>query len=881
VLFIIKFVKLQKLSNLNNIKKMKNLITILSMILMVSITFAQQSGVVVDENNDPLPGASVVIKGTTTGTTTDFDGKFSIDIDQGDVIVVSYVGFSTNELSYDGGDLVVTLTEGETLDEVLVTGNRSKPRTAIDSAVPIDNIKTSDVQNVGEASIERALTFSIPSFNSQDQAISDATAGFSPADLRGLGPSRTLVLINGKRVNQQAQAYLNRTPGKGEVGINLKSIPLAAVERIEVLRDGASSQYGSDAMSGVMNFILKKDSAFSTISAGTGITSEGDGFQFNMDYNTTLPFGNGGRINLTLAYTDQEKTNRAGSPGLNAVDESTARQNEIDFAANDPTLGMIVGRPDLQQKTIFANITHPVGENAEFYMTHGYSERWNRSFAYYRFPGWRQDVADANFLTSAPEDFVGYHPTFEGDIKDFFNVVGIDLDLGNDWMMDLSVTHGKNSIYYTVNRSVNRDYLADNGWSPTSFKPGGYAFSNLIQNADLTKSFSDQVSFSAGVEYKTEKFEAFPGDPFSRYGGGSDSFAGISLDQEGEWDRNNVAVYSGVDVDFSDDLLVSAAVRYEDFSDFGSNFSWKMASRYKLGDKSAVRASYSTGFRAPSLHQKYLSNTQYIIVAGSSEPLLQGTLQNGSPEALALGIKDLFAETSQNLTAGITFGNGSNFSGSVDFYSINVDDRILFTSQLQGAEGSDLSQTLSDAGLYAVQAWINAGNTKTTGLDFVLNWRGDNLDLGLIGNFNETTLESIDTPSELAGVNIFTREEAGLITNSRPKSKIILTADYSTDRWDMGVYNTHFGEVTVTAPESGGDDQALAAKLITDFRLSYKFTPQLSLNGIVNNAFDVYPDETLASTNTAQAGGRFRYSSEVQQHGQLGRNYSLSLNYKF
>ena len=860
---------------------MKNLITMLSMILMVSITFAQQSGVVVDENNDPLPGASVVIKGTTTGTTTDFDGKFSIDIDQGDVILVSYVGFSTNELSYDGGDLVVTLTEGETLDEVLVTGNRSKPRTAIDSAVPIDNIKTSDVQNVGEASIERALTFSIPSFNSQDQAISDATAGFSPADLRGLGPSRTLVLINGKRVNQQAQAYLNRTPGKGEVGINLKSIPLAAVERIEVLRDGASSQYGSDAMSGVMNFILKKDSAFSTISAGTGITSEGDGFQFNMDYNTTLPFGNGGRINLTLAYTDQEKTNRAGSPGLNEVDESTARQNEIDFAANDPTLGMIVGRPDLQQKTIFANITHPVGENAEFYMTHGYSERWNRSFAYYRFPGWRQDVADANFLTSAPEDFVGYHPTFEGDIKDFFNVVGIDLDLGNDWMMDLSVTHGKNSIYYTVNRSVNRDYLADNGWSPTSFKPGGYAFSNLIQNADLTKSFSDQVSFSAGVEYKTEKFEAFPGDPFSRYGGGSDSFAGISLDQEGEWDRNNVAVYSGVDVDFSDDLLVSAAVRYEDFSDFGSNFSWKMASRYKLSDKSAVRASYSTGFRAPSLHQKYLSNTQYIIVAGSSEPLLQGTLQNGSPEALALGIKDLFAETSQNLTAGITFGNGSNFSGSVDFYSINVDDRILFTSQLQGAEGSDLSQTLSDAGLYAVQAWINAGNTKTTGLDFVLNWRGDNLDLGLIGNFNETTLESIDTPSELAGVNIFTREEAGLITNSRPKSKIILTADYSTDRWDMGVYNTHFGEVTVTAPESGGDDQALAAKLITDFRLSYKFTPQLSLNGIVNNAFDVYPDETLASTNTAQAGGRFIYSSEVQQHGQLGRNYSLSLNYKF
>lgn len=857
---------------------MKNLIILL---LMTTFVFAQQSGMVVDQNNEPLPGASVVIKGTTTGTTTDFDGKFSINISQGDVLIVSYVGFSTNEVTFDGGDLTVVLNEGEALDEVLVTGNRSKPRTAIDSAVPIDNIRTESVLNVGEASIERALTFSIPSYNSQDQAISDATAGFSPADLRGLGPSRTLVLINGKRVNQQAQAYLNRTPGKGEVGINLKSIPLAAVERIEVLRDGASSQYGSDAMAGVMNFILKEDSAFSTLSAGTGITSEGDGFQFNLDYNTTFAFGDGGRINLTVAYTDQEKTNRAGSPGLDAVDTSTARQNEIDFASNDPTLGMIVGRPDLQQKTIFANITHPVGENAKFYMTHGYSERWNRSFAYYRFPGWRRDVADVGFLTPTPEDFVGYHPTFEGDIKDFFNVVGVDFDLANGWNLDLSVTHGKNSIFYTVNRSVNRDYLSDNGWSPTTFKPGGYAFSNIIQNADLTKSFSDQVSFSAGVEYKTEKFEAFPGDPFSRYGGGSDSFAGISLDQEGEWDRNNLAVYSGLDVDLSEKLLISGAVRYEDFSDFGSNVSAKIASRYKLSNQSAVRASFSTGFRAPSLHQKYLSNTQYIIVAGSDEPLLQGTLQNGTEAVRALGIKDLFAETSQNLTAGFTFGNGSNFSGSVDFYSINVDDRILFSSQISG-DGNPSVQTLLDqAGVVSVQAWINAGNTKTTGLDFVLNWKSDTIDLGLIGNFNETEIESIDTPSELAGVNIFAREEAGLIINSRPKSKIIMTADYDTDRWEMGMYNTHFGEVTVTAPESGGEDQALSAKLITDFRLAYKFTPQLTLSGIVNNAFDVYPDVTLASTNTSQAGSRFVYSSEVQQQGQLGRNYSLSLNYRF
>jgi iron complex outermembrane recepter protein len=217
---------------------MKNTCLLL-MLLFTAVAVSQTTGVVKDNNGNPLPGASVTIKGTTVGTTTDFDGVFSINANQGDVIQISYVGFETQEIDFTGDALTVTLQEGLSLDEVLVTGNRSKPRTAIDSAVPIDNIRTADIMNVGEASIERALTFAIPSFNAQDQAISDATAGFAPADIRGLGPSRTLVLINGKRVNQQSQAYLNRTPGKGEVGVNLKSIPIAAVERIEVLRDGA------------------------------------------------------------------------------------------------------------------------------------------------------------------------------------------------------------------------------------------------------------------------------------------------------------------------------------------------------------------------------------------------------------------------------------------------------------------------------------------------------------------------------------------------------------------------------------------------------------------------------------------------------------------
>lgn len=205
-----------------------------------------------------------------------------------------------------------------------------------------------------------------------------------------------------------------------------------------------------------------------------------------------------------------------------------------------------------------------------------------------------------------------------------------------------------------------------------------------------------------------------------------------------------------------------------------------MASRYKISDSTAARASISTGFRAPSLHQRYLSNTQFIIVAGSPEPLLQGTLRNGSDEARALGFRDLFAEKSLNLTTGITFGNKSNFSGSLDLYYIRVNDRILLSSQISG-EGNQSVQTLfSNAGVVSIQGWINAGNTNTKGLDIVLNWKTNNLNLGLAGNINETKINSIDTPEELKGVNIFTREEAGLIINSRPKYKFSLTADYNS-----------------------------------------------------------------------------------------------------
>ena len=881
---------------------MKRITLVLLAMFSISLSFAQSTvnGTITDSNNEPLPGANVIEKGTTNGTSADFNGKFSLNVKEGAVLVVSFAGFEQKEVAVKGrSNITIVLSEGLQLDEIVVTGSRTKPRTILDSPVPIDNIDVSELQKSGKPTLDRMLTFKVPSFNSQNQAISDATAHYDPADLRGLGPSRTLVLVNGKRKNQSAQVYLNRTPGKGEVGVDLKSIPTAAIERVEVLRDGASALYGSDAIAGVMNIILKKDAQYSTFTSKAGITSERDGFNFSSDFNTAFGFGNGGFVNVTLGYYKQAITNRAGI----AADTGSTPRDRAWLAAN-PTAKMTVGQPEMEKKDLFVNMEHPIGDNSTLYSFHGYTTRDGKSFAYYRAPYWRNDVANANFLVGNSENFAGYQPTFETVIDDHINAVGIKFPIAEGWNADASVTYGSNDVDVTVNNSVNRQYLADHGTSPRTFNTGGYRFTNVVGNFDVNTQLSDAVGLALGLEYKKESFRAFEGDPLSYYlssdpaviasgvPGNSDSFAGIKPEEAGVWSRNNFAFYTQLEYDVNEDLLLGVAGRYENYSDAGTNFSWKANGRYKLGSKGAFRASYSTGFRAPTLHQSHITLSQYIIVAGSAEPLLQGTLANNNPAVQALGVPTLTHEISKNLSAGLTYKFNPNFSGSIDFYQIKVDDRVLFSSQI-GFDGDDattnpVEQILNNNNVTAVQFFINAGDTKTTGADIVLNYRnlmkGENgrLNASFAANFNKTTIDAINTPQILkdAGYDIFDRQEQGLITNSRPRSKMILGLNYVTDKWDWAFNNTRFGEVTVTAPASG-IDQVLSAKISTDLSFGYKLTDMITFNGGINNIFDVYPDVTLASTKTAQAGSRFKYSSEVQQLGQLGTNFTLGLNVQF
>jgi len=873
--------------------KLKNVLKFLTFAfaLFLSSTLAAQTikGKVTDSSGEGLPYMNIVEKGNTSnGIVSSDNGEFSITVGSLPTsLVVSSMGFETKTVNVtDASYLTIVVNEDNALDEVVVTGSRNKPRTILDSPVPIDNIDVAELVQSGKPTLDRMLTFKVPSFNSQNQAISDATAHYDPADLRGLGPSRTLVLINGKRKNQSAQVYLNRTPGKGEVGVDLKSIPTAAIERVEVLRDGASAIYGSDAIAGVMNIILKKDVEYSTFSTKAGITSEQDGFSLSSDFNTAFGFGDGGFVNVTLGYYKQETTNRAG-----IASDVGSTPRDIAWLAANPRAGMTVGQPAMEKKDLFVNMEHPIGDNSTLYSFHGYTTRDGQSFAYYRAPYWRNDVADANFITKNPNDFIGYQPTFETKINDYINAIGVKFPIAEGWNADASVTYGSNDIDVTVNNSVNRDYLADNGTSPRTFNPGGYAFTNIVGNFDVNSQLSDALGLALGMEFKQESFKAIEGNPLSYYGAGSDSFAGIKPDEAGKWSRNNLALYTQLDYDVNEKLLLGVAGRYEDFTDAGSNFSWKANGRYKLGSKGALRASYSTGFRAPTLHQTHITLSQYIIVAGSSEPLLQGTLANDNPAVQALGVPSLTHEISKNLSAGLTYKFDRNFSASVDFYQIQVDDRVLFSSQI-GSDGDDtttnpVEQILQANNVVAVQVFINAGDTKTTGADVVLNYR--NIEMGegklhasFAANFNKTTIDAINTPQTIAdaGYDIFDRQEQGLITNSRPRSKMILGLNYVGDVWDVSLNNSRFGEVTVTAPASG-TDQELSAKITTDLGLGYKLTDRITFNANINNIFDVYPDVTKASTGTSQAGSRFMYSSEVQQLGQLGTNYMVGINYQF
>lgn len=846
---------------------------------------------------EPMPDANLAIKNTLQGTTADDEGNFTLQVKSLPVtLIISYIGYQTFEVvvSEDATVKVALVEISLEAEDMVVVGSRFVPRTAITSPVPIDNIKSDALVSTGQLTFDKMLTYAVPAFNSTQQVISDATAHFDPADLRGLGPSRTLVLVNGKRKNPSSLVYINDTPGKGEVGVDMKSIPTAAIERIEVLRDGASAQYGSDAIAGVINIVLKDDPQGTDVQFFTGVMDEGDGDFRGYSLNTGLKLGGSGFLNVTHTFTDQDKTNRAGNPCGGDVDLDTCdglfggliglvdTDEERAWLRENPDLSMLVGLPNTTSSDIFYNSKLSLQGNAELYSFGGLQYRRGVSYALHRVPYWVDDPH--NFYHEPGEPYDGFHPTFDSDIFDNSLTVGTR-GQKRGWDFDISNTYGKNKVDYTVRRSLNTDMGAE---SPTTFRVGGYEFSNNVTDLNVARRLYN-ATLSLGSEFRTENFVAKAGEEASYFGSGTQSFPGLQPQNEIDAFRYNIGIYSDIALDLNEDLLVGGAARFENYSDFGDNFTWKINGRYKLmEDKVSMRASSSTGFRAPSLHQIYLSNIQTLVSGGTVSN--QGTFNNESTVLRALKVPQLKDEDAFNITAGVALQPMPALFLSLDVYQVDVDDRILYSSSIASDDQSTVvGQILDQYSITSLKFFINAVNTRTRGIDFVANYSlilgGGDLDVSLAANFNDTEIEGkVKTPAPIAaaGVDIFDRKEQSRILSARPEDKISLGLTYERGDLTASLNNTRFGAVTWQHATDPAMDQTFASKVITDLNLHYQYSEVLGIGLGANNLLNVYPDKIDNKGDVlTNLGGRFQYPWEVNQFGSNGIVTSAKVNLSF
>jgi iron complex outermembrane receptor protein len=894
-------------------------IALFLLMLTTSFTFAQKdvSGKVTDDSGAGLSGVNVKEKGTNNASSTDFDGVFKMKVKDGATLVFSYVGFSKIEKSTEGVskvDVTMSATNNDTqLQDIVVVGTRTAPRSNTTSALPVDVLTAKDLTSTGQATFDKALQYRIPSFNTVQTPVNDATSLLDPYEIRNMGPSRTLILINGKRKNMSSLVYTQTSPGRGETGADISAIPQDAIERVEILRDGASAQYGSDAIAGVMNIILKKNTSVGSTTLRSGITLEGDGEMLGAAINNGSTVGDNGFINYTI---DLSKTSLANRPGKvnadgEAADFGASLADVNAFLSKRPDAGNINGSPETAAAKFAVNGGTNYSDETQMYYNAAYVYKKVNSFANYRTPYWRS-VAAMPYLASlygngTPGSYMGYVPTFDGDLNDYNATIGYKT-VKNGWNADASLTTGGNSQMYTVTNSQNRSKDASGNFiyasnpnrytGPITFKPGGTNFTHYVGNIDISKNFTDKLSFAIGSEFRTENFEVLEGDTASYIGGGADSFQGNTPENSGKFNRYNIGGYVDLAYDVTKDFLVNATARVENYSDFGNAFVWKISSRYKFADdKVTLRGSLSTGFRAPSLHQIYTQKSQSSFVAGQGI-VVQGLINNVSSAALLNGVPKLQAEESTNFTIGAGLRPSKNFSVTLDYYNITVDKRIILGNQIDfGAAGSNAF-------------FVNGLKSVTSGLDFVSSYR--NLMVGsgkmafnLSGNytFRNERDGAINNPASVRalGQNVINATQEALLFTSRPKFKVIGGVDYEAGKWGFSLNNTMFGPTKFKNDGMSNDLRIeFLTKIVSDLGITYSATDKFTIQANINNLLNVLPEWEFKAENSAgQAilnsaastreqfnlvtfNGRYSQMGYDGYHfSQLGTMLNLSLNYKF
>jgi iron complex outermembrane receptor protein len=853
-------------------RKFKYTIMVMVLLLLCNVYANAQSvlkGTVKSESGEPLPNASVIVGGNKGGTSTDTSGSFRLSLAPGTYkLFITSVGFnpSTITVKVDNGevtkDIVLQYVSTDLSEVVVSVGSRAAQRTFTTTPLPVDNISASELQRSGQISFDKALQLRVPSFNTVNTPVNDATSLLDPYEIRNMGPSRTLILVNGKRKNPSALVYIQTSPGRGETGADLASIPTDAIKRVEILRDGASAQYGSDAIAGVMNVILKDRFDYTNVKIASGVTHKGDGFSLLTSLNGGANLGSKGFINYTINFQRENKTNRSGYVDAegdnNDLSDGTAAglENVKAFLARFPDAKNISGTPTSTAAKFLINAGLPISENTTFYANAAYVYKKVQSYANYRTPYWKQDYG---LLHEAGTEYLGYGPTFEGDLNDYNATVGFKTEKSG-WTQDISFTTGGNKQLYTIENTVNHSLMEK---SPISFKPGGYAFNHVVGNIDITKEVTDKLSIGFGSEFRSENFQIFAGDTASYSGEGANSFPGISEINAIKANRFNIGGYFDVSYDITKSLLINGTVRQEYYSDFGSAFVWKVSGRAKLaGDKLTVRSSISTGFRAPSLHQINLQIAQQSFVPGQGIQT-KGIVSNKSPQAHLLGVPALKPEESVNFTAGFGFNPNRNFSLTVDYYHITIKDRIILSSEISNTASGNtpLDEVLNNNGIVAVSFFTNGIKTITQGVDVVAGYKNiplgpaAKLDINLAGNYTiDNKLNGGITNPKLisdAGQSTFDYTQEALLLSSRPKYKAILGGDLSVSKWNFTLNNTLFGPTTF---RNNGLDKNLKlefqTKVLTDVNIGYAFSNRLSASVAVNNILNITPEWKLKALNS-------------------------------
>lgn len=881
------------------------------------------AGKVTDTAGEALIGVNVSEKGTSTGTVTDLDGNFSLRLSSSTATVVfSYTGYESQELVLSGQTILsIALSEGVTLGEIQVVGSRSYRRTITDSPVPVDVIDVSNLaSSTGRTDINQILQYAAPSFNATKQSGSDGADHVDPASLRGLGPDQTLVLINGKRRHQSSLVNIFGTRGRGNTGTDLNAIPASAIKRIEVLRDGASAQYGSDAIAGVINIVLKDktDGVSGGINYGAYSTAVGgdfaqqifdtqDGWEpplFNIegknrldgeerafDGNTTrvdLNYGislgeKGGYVNVTSEYLTRERTLRPGFEWRKGY-----------------------GSAAVDQFQFMVNAAMPLSENTELYAFGGKSNRDTDAYAFSRdAPG---EEGDDRAVPSLYPN--GFTPRITSIINDDAITAGIRHNMASGWTADFSHTYGFNNFHYYI-KGTNNATLGSA--SPTEFDAGGHSLAMNVTSLDFSKYLEDVaagLNIAFGTEYRSENFTIFAGQeasyatydvnglpinnpreqtPFTnQWGqqpiGGAQGFPGYSPSNVVDANRSNMSFYGDAELNISKQLLFATALRFEQYSDFGNTLNVKLASRYELLDGLSLRASYSTGFRAPSLAQIHYNLTFTNIVAGSSLTTLLAS--NTSTVAKSFGIDPLKQETATNLAAGFAFSK-NGFSATFDAYQIAVKDRIILTDVF---DASSLG-----IGVEAAQFFANGVDTKTTGLDVVLNYRhligssSNALSYGIAANFNDTKIEKINS-GNLNEFTFFGPFSQAYLEAAAPDYKIAANIGFSGGRLDANLNWTHFSRVIIQDfqwVDSPATNQAEADALFAvatdvyeaagtlDLSLGYRIMDGLKLTLGANNLLNTYPTQQFDGW-TDQGG----FNDSVQM-GSDGTYFFGRVNFNF